>query len=525
MLKEIIYNEELRKKILSGVDLLANTVKTTLGPKGRNVVLQRHGIPPLVTNDGATIAKEIELQDKVENMGARILKNVAAKTSDVAGDGTTTATVLAHRIILEGLKNIASGANPVELKKGISGATQLVVAAIKKLAISVESKDAITQIATVSAQDPTMGEMIAEAMEKAGKDGLITIEESKNFVTALNVVEGMQFERGYLSPEMVTDREKMVAELDNPYILITDRKITDPHELVPLLEQIIEQGRPLLIIAESLEGEALGMIVMNNRRGVLRAVAVHPPAYGDGRRARMEDMACLTGGILISEDTGYKLADATVDMLGKAASARIDRKNTVIVGGAGNTEEVIIRISNLRTLIKKAEYDFDKAQLEERLAKMASSVAVIKVGDFTEVGMKEQKQRMEDALNAAKAAVSEGIVPGGGTVYLSCIPVIRKYAETLNGDMKTGALIILRALEEPARQIAENAGMEGGAFIAEIKRRPAGVGYNVITGEFANMLDAGIVDPAKVSRLALQNAASASAMLLTTEACVVETKE
>ena len=525
MPKEIVYSEDFRRRIQSGVDNLVNAVKITLGPKGRNVVIQRSSGSPLVTNDGATIAKEIELEDSVENMGARFIKEVALKTYDAAGDGTTTATVLAQYIIREGFKNIASGANTVELKKGIQGATQLAAAAIRKLAKPVETRKAIVQVAAVSAEDTDIGEMIAEAIEKVGMDGVITVDESGSRDTALNVKEGMQYEKGYLSPEMVTDKVKMVAELENPYILITDRKIVDPQELVPLLDQIAEQGKPLLIIAEGVEGAALGMLVKNKMNGMLNAVAVYPPAYGDGRRARMDDLAILTGGTFITEDMGYVLQETTLDRLGRAASVRVEKKNTVIIGGAGDKKAVETRIKYLRMLIEKAEHDFDRKQLEERLAKLVSGIAVIKVGAATEIEMKEKKLRIENALNAAKAAVAEGIVPGGGVTYINIVPAIKVYMETLSGDMKTGASIILKALVEPARQIAENAGMEGSSVIAEVRRRPAGVGFNAVTKEYTNMMEAGIVDSAKVVRLALQYASSLSAVLLTLEVGITDTKK
>jgi len=525
MPKEIVYSEDVRRKMQSGADQLANAVKVTFGPTGRSAVIQRPGVSPLVTNDGATIAKEMELEAPFEDMGARIIKEAASRTRDAAGDGTTATTVLAQYIIREGIKNIASGANPMELKKGIQGATQLAAAAIKKLARPVETREAIAHVAAVSAEDHAIGEMIAKAMEKAGPDGVVTVDESRTMDTTMSVTEGMQYEKGYLSPEMVTDKGKMTAELNNPYILITDRKISNPQELVPLLEQIAAQGRSLLIVAEAVEGEALGMLVMNKLRGVLNAVAVHPPAYGDGRRARMEDLAILTGSTFITEDTGRALRDTTVDLLGGAASVRVEKNSTVIAGGAGGKEAVAARIGYLRMLIEKAEYEFDKNQLKERLAKLASGVAVIKVGAATETEMKEKKRRIENALNAAKAAAEEGIVPGGGAAYIKIIPAIRSYAGTLSGDRKTGAAIILKALEQPARQIAENAGMEGGAVIAELMRRPAGVGFNTATGEYANMMEAGILDSAKATRLALQNAASVSAMLLTAEAGVTDAKQ
>ena len=509
----------------SGVDKLADVVKTTLGPQGCNVVIQSPSGAPLVTNDGATIAKAIELEDCVENMGARLIREVTLKTKDAAGDGSTTATVLAQCIIREGFKNVASGANTVELKKGIQGATQLAAAAIRKLARPVETREAIAQVAATSAEDTGIGEMIAQAMEKVGRDGVITVDESESRDTVLTVREGMQLDVGYLAPEMVTDKKKMVAELNDPYILITDRKIADAQELVPLQEQIAAQGRPLLIIAEGVEGGALAMLVINKMNGVLNAVAVHPPAYGDGRRTRMEDLALLTGGAFITEDMGYSLQKTTPGMLGSAAFVRVEKKNTVIVGGAGDKKALAARIRNLRMLIEKAEYDFDRKQLEERLAKLSSGVAVIKVGAATEIEIREKKLRVEHALSAARAAMAEGIVPGGGVAYINIMPAIRAYVETLSGDMKTGAAIILKALVEPARQIAVNAGMEGSSIIAEVKRRPAGVGFNAVTKEYTNMMASGIVDSAKVVRLALQSAASVSAVLLTVEAGVADSKK
>lgn len=524
MPKEIVYSEDFRRRIQSGVDKLANAVKTTLGPMGHNVVIQKPDGSPLVTNDGATITRQIVLPDYVENMGAQLIKEVTSKTYDMAGDGTTTAAVLAQYIIREGFKNITAGANIVELKKGIQGATQLAAAAIKKLARPVETREAIAQVAAVAAEDTDIGEMIAEAMEKVGMDGVITVDESGSRDTTLIVKEGMQCEVGYLSPLMVTDKEKMVAELDNPYILITDRKISDPYELVPLLDQIAKQGKPLLIIAESIEGDALNMLVMNKMKGVLNAVAIHPPAYGDGRRARMDDLALLTGSTFITKELGYVLQETTIAMLGSAASVKIDKHNTVIIGGAGDKETVAARIKYLRLLIEKAKYDFDKKQLQERLAKLVSGVAVIKVGAVTETEMKEKKLRIENAVSAAKAAVAERIVPGGGVAHINIIPAIKAYLKTLSGDMQTGAGIILKALAEPARQIAENAGMEGSTVIAELKQRPAGVGFNAVTKEYTNMMEAGIVDSAKMVRLGLQFAASLSAVLLTVEAGITDTK-
>jgi chaperonin GroEL len=524
MPKEIVNGEDFRRRIQSGVEKLANAVEITLGPRGRNVVIQSSSGSPLLTNNGATIAKEIELEDPVENMGTQLIKEVALKTKDMAGDGTAIATVLAKYIIREGFKNIASGANPVELKKGIQGATQLAVAAIRKLAKPVETRKAIAQVATTSAEDTAIGDLIAKAMEKVGMDGVITVDESESRDTILNVSEGMQLEVGYLSPVMVTDKEKMVAELEDPYILITDRKIADPQELVPLLDQVAKQGRPLLIIAEAVEGGALGMLVINKMNGVLNAVAIYPPAYGDGRRARMEDLAILSGATFLTQDMGYLLQETTLDMLGSAASVRVERKKTVIIGGAGDKKELATRIQYLRMMFEKAEYDFDRKQLEERLAKLDKGVAIIKVGAATEIEMKEKKLRIENAVHTAKAAVAEGIVPGGGVVFINIIPAIKAYVETLSGDMKTGATIILKALVEPARQIAENAGMEGSSVIAEIRRCPAGFGFNVMTGEYTNMLEAGVVDSARVVRLALQSAASLSAALLTVEAGVTNIK-
>lgn len=525
MPKEIVYGEETRRRIQSGVDKLADAVKITLGPQGCNVVIQGPSGAPLVTNDGATIALAIELEDSVANMGARLIREVALKTKDTAGDGSTTATVLAQCIIREGFKNLASGANAVDLKKGIQGATQLAAAAIRRLARPVETREAIAHVASTSAGDTDIGEMIADAMEKVGRDGVITVDESESRDTVLTVIEGMELDIGYLAPEMVTDKKKMVAELTDPYILITDRKITDAQELVPLQEQIAAQGRPLLIIAEGVEGGALGMLVINKMNGVLNAVAVHPPAYGDGRRARMEDLAFLTGGAFITEEMGYSLQKTTLGMLGSAAFVRVERKKTVIVGGAGDKKALAARIRNLRMLIDRAEHDFDRRQLEERLAKLSSGVAVINVGAATEIEIREKKLRVEHALSAARAAVAEGIVPGGGVAYIHIMPAIKAYVEALSGDMKTGAAIILKALVEPARQISVNAGMEGSSIIAEVKRRRPGVGFNAETKEFTDMMASGIVDSAKVVRLALQSAASISTALLTVEAGVTDTEE
>ena len=525
MPKEVIFHEDIRIRMQSGVDKLANIIKTTLGPKGRNVVIKRPSGSPLVTNDGAAIAKEIDLADRIENMGTQLIKEVTSKTKDAVGDGTTTATILTQAIVREGFKNIAYGANPMELKKGIQGATQLAAAAIKKLARPVETREILAQVSATAAKDPKIGEMIAEAMEKVGMDGVITVDESRSRDTFLIVKEGMQLEVGYLSSQMVTDQKKMIAELDNPYILITDQKISDPQELAPLQNQIAAQNRPLLIIAESVEAGALAVLVINKLNGLFNAVAIRPPAYGDGRRARMEDLAILTGGTFITQDAGYVLSEVTVDMLGSAATVRVKKKNTVIIDGAGDKQVLATRIQDLRRLIEKAEYDFDKKQLAERLAKLSGGVAVINVGAATEVDMKEKKMRIESAVSTAKSAITEGIIPGGGSVYLHIIPAIKAFITTLSGDIKTGAEIILKALEAPARQIAENAGMEGGLVIAEIKRHPAGIGFNAITGEYTNMMAAGIVDSAMVASLALQTAASVSSLLLTIEVGVVDTNK
>ena len=525
MAKEIYYGEEARRKLQSGVDQLADTVKITLGPKGRNVLISKTFGSPLITNDGVTIAKEIELEDSVENMGAQVVKEVASKTNDVAGDGTTTATLLAQIIIKEGFKNVAAGANPMELKKGIQGAVDVAVSEIGRLAKPVETKESVAQVAAVSAADEEIGSLIAEAMEKVGKDGVITVEESKSMGTTLEVVEGMQFDRGYLSAYMVSDTEKMEAVMDTPFILITDQKISNIQDLVPILEQVMQQGRRLLIIAEDIEGEALANLVVNKLRGVIDVVAVKAPAFGDRRKAMLEDIAILTGGTVIASDLGYELKEVTVDMLGTAATVKVDKENTVIVSGAGSKEDVKARINSIKSQIEETTSDFDKEKLQERLAKLSGGVAVIKVGAATETELKERKLRIEDALNSTKAAVEEGIVSGGGVALVNTIGAVSDYVKTLSGDVKTGALIIERALEEPVRQIAENAGIEGSVVVAEVKKSEAGIGFNAATEEYVNMIDAGIVDPAKVTRSALQNAASASAMLLTTEAGIVDIKE
>ena len=522
MAKDLYYGEEARKKLMDGVDKLADTVKITLGPKGRNVLLEKKYGSPLITNDGVTIAREIELEDPVENMGAQLVKEVATKTNDVAGDGTTTATLLAQIIIKEGFKNVAAGANPMILKKGIQGAVDVAVEAIKKNSKSVRTKESIAQIASVSAADEEIGGLIAEAMEKVGRDGVITVEESKSMGTTLDVVEGMQFDRGYLSPYMATDMEKMEATLENPYILLTDKKISNIQDILPLLEQVVQTGRKLLIVADDIEGEALATLVVNKLRGTFDCVAVKAPGFGDRRKAMMEDLAILTDGTVISEELGYELKETSIDMLGTATSVKVDKDNTVIVGGAGTKKEIDARVKQIRAQIEETESEFDKEKLQERVAKLTGGVAVIRVGAATETELKERKLRIEDALNATKAGVAEGIVAGGGVALANTIPAVTKYVKTLAGDEKTGALIIKRALEEPVRQIAANAGFEGSVVVAKVLSSAAGTGFNAATEEYIDMIKAGIVDPAMVTRSALQNAASASAMLLTTEAGVVD---
>ncbi len=524
MAKDLFYGEDARRKLQVGVDKLADTVKITLGPKGRNVLINKSFGSPLITNDGVTIAREIELEDSVENMGAQLVKEVATKTNDVAGDGTTTATLLAQIIIREGFKNVAAGANPMVLKRGIQGAVDTAVEEIKKTSHKVETKESIAQVASVSAADEEIGGMIAEAMEKVGKDGVITVEESKTMGTTLDVVEGMQFDRGYLSAYMVSDTEKMEAVLENPYILLTDKKISNIQDLLPLLEQIVKQGRKLLIVAEDVEGEALTTLVLNKLRGTFDVVAVKSPGFGERKKALVEDIAVLTGATVISEEVGYDLREATVDMLGQAGTVKVEKDRTVIVNGAGEKADIDARINAIKTQLAESESDFDKEKCQERLAKLAGGVAVIKVGAATETELKERKLRIEDALNATQAAVEEGIVAGGGVALCNAIPAVSKYVETLEGDERTGARIIERALEEPVRQIAENAGFESSVVVAEVKNQKAGVGFNAATEEYVDMIEAGIVDPAKVTRSAIQNAASASAMLLTTEAGIVEIK-
>ncbi len=525
MAKELHYGEEARRALQAGVDKLADTVKITLGPKGRNVLLSKTFGSPLITNDGVTIAREIELEDAVENMGAQLVKEVATKTNDVAGDGTTTATLLAQVIIREGFKNVAAGANPMVLKRGIAGAVDVAVDEIARLSQEVSTSESIANVASVSAADEEIGGLIAEAMDKVGKDGVITVEESKSMGTTLDVVEGMQFDRGYFSPYMVTDTEKMEAVSENPYILITDKKITNIQELLPLLEQVVQAGRKLFIICDDLEGEALATIIVNKLKGVFDCVAVKAPGFGDRRKAMLEDIAVLTGATVISSDLGYELKETTLDMLGTAATVKVDKENTVIVGGGGAAEDIEARVAAIKSQIEQCTSDFDREKTQERLAKMAGGVAVIKVGAATETELKERKLRIEDALNATKAAVEEGIVAGGGVALVNAIPAVAKYVDGLEGDAKTGGQIIVRALEEPVRQIAENAGYEGSVVVAQVKGSEEGVGFNAATEDYVDMIGAGIVDPAKVTRSALQNAASASAMLLTTEAGVTDIKE
>ncbi len=525
MAKEIKFGEDARRKLEEGVNKLANTVKVTLGPKGRNVILDKKFGSPLITNDGVTIAREIELEDAYENMGAQLVKEVATKTNDVAGDGTTTATLLAQAIIREGLRNVAAGANPMILKKGIEKAVELAVEEIKGNSKMIESKEAIAQVASISASDENIGSLIADAMDKVGKDGVITVEEGKTMGTHLEVVEGMQFDRGYLSPYMVTDTEKMEAVLSNPYILITDKKISNIQEILPILEKIVQQGKKLLIIAEDIEGEALATLVVNKLRGTFEAVAVKAPGFGDRRKAMLSDIATLTGGTVISEEVGLDLKEATLDMLGTANTIKVSKENTTIVDGAGSEKEIKDRISQIKAQIDESTSDFDIEKLQERLAKLSGGVAVIQVGAATESEMKERKLRIEDALNATRAAVEEGIVPGGGTALINIIPTIESLIEGLEGDEKTGAVIVKRSLEEPVRQIVENAGLEGSVVVEKLKASEPGMGFDALRGEYVDMLEAGIVDPTKVARSALQNAASISALFLTTESAVVDLPE
>ncbi|HEV0897846.1 chaperonin GroEL [Streptococcus pneumoniae] len=523
MSKEIKFSSDARSAMVRGVDILADTVKVTLGPKGRNVVLEKSFGSPLITNDGVTIAKEIELEDHFENMGAKLVSEVASKTNDIAGDGTTTATVLTQAIVREGIKNVTAGANPIGIRRGIETAVAAAVEALKNNAIPVANKEAIAQVAAVSSRSEKVGEYISEAMEKVGKDGVITIEESRGMETELEVVEGMQFDRGYLSQYMVTDSEKMVADLENPYILITDKKISNIQEILPLLESILQSNRPLLIIADDVDGEALPTLVLNKIRGTFNVVAVKAPGFGDRRKAMLEDIAILTGGTVITEDLGLELKDATIEALGQAARVTVDKDSTVIVEGAGNLEAISHRVAVIKSQIETTTSEFDREKLQERLAKLSGGVAVIKVGAATETELKEMKLRIEDALNATRAAVEEGIVAGGGTALANVIPAVATLE--LTGDEATGRNIVLRALEEPVRQIAHNAGFEGSIVIDRLKNAELGIGFNAATGEWVNMIDQGIIDPVKVSRSALQNAASVASLILTTEAVVANKPE
>lgn len=523
MAKEIKFAEDARSAMLRGVDKLADTVKVTLGPKGRNVVLEKSFGSPLITNDGVTIAKEIELEDHFENMGAKLVSEVASKTNDIAGDGTTTATVLTQAIVREGMKNVTAGANPLGIRRGIELATQVAVEELHAISVKVDSKDAIAQVGSVSSGSEQVGQYIADAMEKVGNDGVITIEESKGIETELDVVEGMQFDRGYLSQYMVTNNDKMEAELEAPYILITDKKISNIQDILPLLEQILQASKPLLIIADDVDGEALPTLVLNKIRGTFNVVAVKAPGFGDRRKALLEDIAILTGATVITEDLGLELKDATIDMLGQASKVVVDKDNTTIVEGAGSSDAIAARVHLIKNQIVDTTSEFDREKLQERLAKLSGGVAVIKVGAPTETELKELKLRIEDALNATRAAVEEGMVSGGGTALVNVIEKVAAIEAT--GDVATGVKIVLRALEEPVRQIAENAGYEGSVIVDQLKRAELGTGFNAATGEWVNMLEAGIVDPTKVTRSALQNAASISALLLTTEAVVASKPE
>ncbi len=526
MAKKIIFGEDARKALLGGVNQLADTVKITLGPKGRNVVLDKKFGAPLITNDGVTIAKEVELDDPFENMGAQLVKEVATKTNDIAGDGTTTATLLAQALVREGMKNVAAGANPMILRKGVQEATKVAVDAIEKNAHKVDGTKDIARVAAVSSASDEIGQLIADAMEKVTSDGVITVEESKTAETYSEVVEGMMFDRGYITPYMATDTDKMVAELDDPYILITDKKISNIQEILPLLEQIVQSGKKLLIIAEDVEGEALTTLILNRLRGTFTCVAVKAPGFGDRRKEMLVDIATLTGGQVISEELGLELKDTQLSQLGHARQVKVDKENTIIVDGAGNSEEIKARVSQIRNQIETTSSEFDKEKLQERLAKLAGGVAVIKVGAATEIEMKEKKLRIEDALAATKAAVEEGIVAGGGTALIDAIPAVKAYVDSAEGDEKTGAAIVLKALEEPVRQIAINAGIEGSVIVEALKKEnKVGYGYNALTGEFQDMIQAGIVDPTKVTRSALQNASSVASTILTTESLVADIKE
>ncbi|MDN6066850.1 MAG: chaperonin GroEL [Staphylococcus equorum] len=523
MAKDLKFSEDARQSMLRGVDKLANAVKVTIGPKGRNVVLDKEYTSPLITNDGVTIAKEIELEDPYENMGAKLVQEVANKTNEIAGDGTTTATVLAQAMIQEGLKNVTSGANPVGLRQGIDKAVDVAIDALQEISQNVDNKNEIAQVGSISAADEEIGKYISEAMEKVGNDGVITIEESSGFNTELEVVEGMQFDRGYQSPYMVTDSDKMVAELEKPYILITDKKISSFQDILPLLEQVVQSNRPILIVADDVEGDALTNIVLNRMRGTFTAVAVKAPGFGDRRKAMLEDLAILTGAQVITDDLGLDLKDATIDMLGTSSKAEITKDNTTVVDGNGDQNNIDARVSQIKSQIEETDSEFDKEKLQERLAKLAGGVAVIKVGAASETELKERKLRIEDALNSTRAAVEEGIVAGGGTAFMNIYDKVSKIEA--EGDIATGINIVLKALESPVRQIAENAGLEGSIIVERLKNADVGVGFNAATNEWVNMLDAGIVDPTKVTRSALQHAASVAAMFLTTEAVVAHIPE
>ena len=525
MAKQLIYGEEARKALMKGVDALSNTVKITLGPKGRNVVLDKKYGAPLITNDGVTIAKEIELPDPFENMGAQLVKEVATKTNDIAGDGTTTATVLAQALISEGMKNVAAGANPMVVRRGMQEAVDAAVEAIKKNSKVVEGKDDIARVATVSSSDPFVGDLIADAMEKVTNDGVITIEESKTAETYSEVVEGMMFDRGYVSPYLVTDTEKMVAELDDPYIIITDKKVSSFQEILPLLEKVVNTGKKFLLIADDVEGDALTNLLLNKLRGTLNFCAVKAPGFGDRRKEMLQDIATLTGGTVISSDLGVEFKDVELSMLGRARQVKVDKENTIIVDGAGDKDAIQARVSQIRSQIAETTSDFDREKLQERLAKLAGGVAVIKVGAATEVEMKEKKMRIEDALNSTKAAVEEGIVAGGGTALVDVIPAVEELLGKTEGDEKTGVAIVLKALEAPLRQIAANAGVEGSVILEHVREGKVGYGYNAATGEYGDMLSFGVVDPTKVTRSALQNAASVAETVLTTESLVADKPE
>ncbi|MBE7011402.1 MAG: chaperonin GroEL [Ruminococcaceae bacterium] len=522
MAKQILFGEDARHALQRGVDALANTVKVTLGPKGRNVVLDKKYGAPLITNDGVTIAKEVELEDAFENMGAQLVREVATKTNDVAGDGTTTATLLAQALVREGLKNVTAGANPMILRKGIAMAVDTAVAEIVKNSKAVDGKEDIARVASVSSADEFVGNLIADAMDKVSNDGVITVEESKTAETYSEVVEGMQFDRGYITPYMVTDTDKMEAVIDDAFILITDKKISNIQEILPLLEQIVQAGKKLIIIAEDIEGEALSTLIVNKLRGTFTCIGVKAPGFGDRRKAMLEDIAILTGGTVISEEIGLDLKEATIDQLGRARQVKVQKENTIIVDGAGNADAIRARVNQIKVQLEETTSEFDKEKLQERLAKLSGGVAVIKVGAATEIEMKEKKLRIEDALAATKAAVEEGIVAGGGTAFINAIPAVETLMNSLSGDEKTGASIVLRALEEPVRQIAYNAGIEGSVIVDKIKGSDVGVGFNALTEEYMDMLKNGIVDPTKVTRSALQNASSVAAMVLTTESVVAD---